>query len=160
MQEDTEDTSSIPGLGKSLGEGNGNLLQYSCLENPMDRGAWWATANRVEKWLDTTEQLSTHMHLSCLQVIVSLMIAKEVVSGQRATQFKSTLSRLKKWQSHRKQHSFKLMYVILYWRLIRNWSTGVRVKPQKGRLGHNTTTTEPQLCLLFLLLYGMHQHVL
>ena len=32
----------IPGLGRSPGEGNGNPLQYSCLENPMDRGAWWA----------------------------------------------------------------------------------------------------------------------
>ena len=37
------DPGSIPGLGKSPGEGNGNLLQYSCLENPMDRGAWLAT---------------------------------------------------------------------------------------------------------------------
>ena len=34
---------SIPGLGRSSGEGNGNPLQYSCLGNPMDRGAWWAT---------------------------------------------------------------------------------------------------------------------
>ena len=34
---------SIPGSGRSPGEGNGNPLQYSCLENPMDRGAWWAT---------------------------------------------------------------------------------------------------------------------
>ena len=40
---DLRDTSSIPGLGRSSGEGNGNPLQYSCLENPMDRGAWWAT---------------------------------------------------------------------------------------------------------------------
>ena len=37
------DAGSIPGLGKSPGEGNGNPLQYSCLGNPMDRGAWWAT---------------------------------------------------------------------------------------------------------------------
>ena len=37
------DVGSIPGLGRSPGEGNGNPLQYSCLENPMDRGAWWAT---------------------------------------------------------------------------------------------------------------------
>ena len=38
-----EDASLIPGLGRSLAGGNGNLLQYSCPENPMDRGAWWAT---------------------------------------------------------------------------------------------------------------------
>ena len=37
------DLGSIPGTGRSLGEGNGNLLQYSCLENSMDRGVWWAT---------------------------------------------------------------------------------------------------------------------
>ena len=37
------DTGSIPGLGRSPGEGNGNPLQYSCLQNSMDRGAWWAT---------------------------------------------------------------------------------------------------------------------
>ena len=41
------DTSLIPGLGRSPGEGNGTLLQYSCLENPMDRGAWWATVYGV-----------------------------------------------------------------------------------------------------------------
>ena len=45
----TGDLGSIPGLGRSPGEGNGNLLQDSCLENPMDRGAWWATVHRVTK---------------------------------------------------------------------------------------------------------------
>ena len=39
------DPASIPGLGRSPGEGNGNPLQYSCLENPMDGGAWWATVH-------------------------------------------------------------------------------------------------------------------
>ena len=39
------DPGSIPGSGRSPGEGNGNPLQYSCLENAMDRGAWWATAH-------------------------------------------------------------------------------------------------------------------
>ena len=43
------DLVSIPGLGKSPGDGNGNPLQYSCLENPMDRGAWWATVHGVAK---------------------------------------------------------------------------------------------------------------
>ena len=43
------DLGSIPGLGRSSGEGNGNPLQYSCLENPMDGGAWWATVHRVAK---------------------------------------------------------------------------------------------------------------
>ena len=43
------DPGSIPGLERSLGEGNGNPLQYSCLENPMDRGAWGATVHAVTK---------------------------------------------------------------------------------------------------------------
>ena len=46
---DIRDSGSILGLGRSSGEGNGNPLQYSCLGNPMDRGAWWATIHRVSK---------------------------------------------------------------------------------------------------------------
>ena len=47
--ETTGDTSSIPGSGRSPGEENGNLLQYSCLENPMDKGAWLAIVHRVTR---------------------------------------------------------------------------------------------------------------
>ena len=43
---DLRDTGSIPGLGRSPGEGNGNTLQYSCLENPLDQGAWRDTVHR------------------------------------------------------------------------------------------------------------------
>ena len=49
------DPGLVPGLGRSPGEGNGNPLQYSCLENPMDRGAWQATVHGVRKELDTAE---------------------------------------------------------------------------------------------------------
>ena len=45
----TGDLGSIPGLGRSPGEGNGNPLQYPCLENLMDRGAWWAAVHGVAK---------------------------------------------------------------------------------------------------------------
>ena len=48
------DTGSIPGSGRSPGEGNDNPLQYSCLENPMDRGAWQVTVHGVAKELDMT----------------------------------------------------------------------------------------------------------
>ena len=44
---DVKDVSSIPGSGRSPGEGHGNPLQYSSLENPMDRGAWWAIVHTV-----------------------------------------------------------------------------------------------------------------
>ena len=44
---DTRDMGSIPGSGRSPGEGNGNPLQYSCLGDPIDRGAWWTTVHGV-----------------------------------------------------------------------------------------------------------------
>ena len=51
----------IPGSGRSCGGEHGNPLQYSCLENPMDRGAWRATVHGGAEELDMTEQLSTHV---------------------------------------------------------------------------------------------------
>ena len=51
---DTGDAGFIPGLGRSPGVGNGNPLQYSCLENPMERGAWGATVSGASKESDTT----------------------------------------------------------------------------------------------------------
>ena len=48
----------IPGPGRSPGVGNGNPFQYSCLKNPMDKGAWWAIVHGVSKELDMTEQLN------------------------------------------------------------------------------------------------------
>ena len=52
---DVEDTGLIPGWGRSPEGGNGNLLQYSCLLNPVDRGAWRTTVHRVTKSQDTAE---------------------------------------------------------------------------------------------------------
>ena len=52
---DTRDMGSVPGLGISPGEENGYPPQYSCLENPTDRGAWWTTVHGVAKESDTTE---------------------------------------------------------------------------------------------------------
>ena len=55
----------IPGLGRCPGEGNSNPLQYSCLENPMDRGAWRAIAHGFTKESDTTERLSFFIVRTC-----------------------------------------------------------------------------------------------
>ena len=67
---DTRDIGLIPGSGRSPGVGNDNPLQYSCLENSLDRGAWRATVHGVAKELDTTERtqdISSVQSLSCVQ---------------------------------------------------------------------------------------------
>ena len=60
---DIRDSGWIPGLGRSSGDGYGNLLQYSCLKNPMDRGAWQSMVYRVTKSWTRLKQLSTHTHV-------------------------------------------------------------------------------------------------
>ena len=55
---DVRDKGSVPGLGRSPGGGHGNPLQCSCLENPTDKGAWWATIHRVAKSLTELKRLS------------------------------------------------------------------------------------------------------
>ena len=62
--EDTRDMGSIPGSGRSPREGNGNPLQYSCLENPMARGAWQVTVHGVAK--NRTQLSDQHMHFSSI----------------------------------------------------------------------------------------------
>ena len=57
---DIRDMGSIPGLGRFPGGGHGSPVQYSCLENPMDRGAWWALFHRVTKSWTLLKRL--HMH--------------------------------------------------------------------------------------------------
>ena len=57
---EVRDAGSIPGSGRSPGEGNGNPLQYSCLENPMEGGAWRATVHGVAKGQTQLKRLSAH----------------------------------------------------------------------------------------------------
>ena len=57
---DVRDLGSIPGLGGSPGGGQGNRLQYSCLENPVDRGAWWATVPRIAKSWTRLKEIGMH----------------------------------------------------------------------------------------------------
>ena len=78
------DLGSIPGSGRSPGEGNGNPLQYSCLENPVDRGAWWATVHRVAKsrtqLSDFTHNAVTHkQHSRCFPKMVLAWMDLETV---------------------------------------------------------------------------------
>ena len=60
LPDTAEDVGPIPGLGRSPRKGNGNPCQYSCLGNPMNRGAWWSTVHGVTKELDITKQLNNN----------------------------------------------------------------------------------------------------
>ena len=64
---DSGDMSLIPELERSPGEGNGNSIQYSCLENPMDRGAWWATVHGVAKSRIGLSDFAFTFHLHALE---------------------------------------------------------------------------------------------
>ena len=77
------DVGSISGLGRSPGEGNGNPLQYSCLGNPRDRGAWWATVCGVAKESDTTYQLNSNNNLRINHQKSSIFV--EFVHGYHLT---------------------------------------------------------------------------
>ena len=76
---DAGDVSSIPGLGRSPGVGSGNPLQYSCLENPMDRGTWWAAVPGVSK---SWTQLSMHIQNRLTDTENRLGVAKEKRGGR------------------------------------------------------------------------------
>ena len=64
--EDVRDVGSIPGSGRSPGEGCGNPLQYSCLENPVDRGAWQTMVHRVAKSWTQLKLVSTYTHTQAI----------------------------------------------------------------------------------------------
>ena len=67
--EDVRDACLIPGLGRFPGGGNSIPLQYSCLENPMDRGNWWTTVRRVAKIWTWLKQLSTYTYIhTCIHI--------------------------------------------------------------------------------------------
>ena len=76
---DIGDTGSIPETGRSPGAGNDNPLQYSCLENPVDRGAWRATVHRVAKESDTTE------HTCTLHMPKQSITGRHAINGCRMT---------------------------------------------------------------------------
>ena len=73
---DMRDEGSIPGSGRSSGGGHGNPLQYSCLENPMDRGPWWAAVHWITKSETQWKQLSMHYMLIIVIQRYTVTLAK------------------------------------------------------------------------------------
>ena len=75
---DIRDAGSVPGLERFPGGGRGNSLQYSCLESPMDRGAWWATVHGVTKSKTHLKWLSTH---ALIVLFIHLFVYGHVAGG-------------------------------------------------------------------------------
>ena len=74
------DPSSIPGSGRFLGEGNGNPLQYSSLENPMNTGAWWAAVHGVaQRWRRLNQpSISTHTYVSFFLILFHYRLLQDI----------------------------------------------------------------------------------
>ena len=75
------DLGSIPESGRSPGEGNGNPLQYSCLENPMDGGVWWATVHGVAKSQTELSDFTSLVHMTKVKKKKSRLRYREQTSG-------------------------------------------------------------------------------
>ena len=102
------DLGSIPGSGRSPGEGNGNPLQYSCLENPMDGGVWWATVHgvtksrtRLNEWLKRLKYVyisSLEKEMATHSSILAWEIPRtEEPSGLQSTGWQRSPTWLSKW---------------------------------------------------------------
>ena len=87
---DIRDVALIPGLERSPEEGHGNPLQYSCLENPMDRGSWWATVHRVTKsWTRLSD--FAHMHTTLSQGTPRVVSSHQKLGENHTAGFPSEL---------------------------------------------------------------------
>ena len=82
---DARDVDTIPRQGRSPGGGHGNLLQYSCLENPRDRGAWWVMVDRVAKNQTQTQlkELSNMEVQAVLIKILGIIFCTKILKGSQ-----------------------------------------------------------------------------
>ena len=109
---------SIPGLGRSPGGGHGNPLQYSCLENPMHRGAWQAVVCSLAQSLTRLKQLSTHMcKHSCVSFCVNINCAFFfwAALGLRCFLCRLSLVAVSRGYSSLQYVGFSLQWLLLLW---------------------------------------------
>ena len=110
------DVGSIPGPGRSPGERNSNPRQYSCLKNPMDRGAWWATVHRVAKNRTWLKQLSMHVGSSVYVLDTETVSPKEELLSSHSASRKAFLSQFRctehyLWDSEDNVKDINILYL-------------------------------------------------
>ena len=116
---DVRDAGSIPGWGRSPGVGNGNPLQYSCLENLTDRGAWWATIHRVAKsqtwlkWLSTQHTQLSHFPVTFLSLWTILLTVPTQFHVIPLLFFLTTCSSLCPWPTYFKNPTSSVTFLVL-----------------------------------------------
>ena len=101
---DSRDGGSIPGLGRSPGGGKGNPLQYPCLENPMDRGAWCTVHGVRKSWIRMSDlartgacpHIHTHTHTQCSYINTHICIRYQPHEQQKRDNFSSSTLKVKK----------------------------------------------------------------
>ena len=185
---DTRDVGSIPGLRRFPEGGNGNPLQYSCLENFMDRRAWWATVHGVTKnqtWLNNRTQEGW----SCLETSKQQQYLKKAKLGiswinlwtRKLTETMNSFIKinLKAWKKMPQCHNVKVLpskgknphrlghdFSILVSFLIKRWSVGrhMKISRQKGQNMEKQNqlakknTAAKKGCLLYDLIYGLMEY--
>ena len=139
---DTGDVGSIPGLGRSPGGGHGNPLQYSCLENPMDRRAWWAAVHGVAKELDMTEATKHSQYIYITYSYILRSLAWRLWELPKSTLSASGLQSLLPTSPHCSGMG-------------RGWSLPRMVSPPDG--GHSLLTDRPALTLIPLWSLSVYQ---
>ena len=110
---------SVPGSGKSLGEGNDNPLHCSCLGDPMDRGAWWATVYGVARESHTTSQNKCFLQNIEIKLKIETMLISVLFWGLDISFLLMGMERplyIKKWIVHKLFHMFhiKFSYVSIH----------------------------------------------
>ena len=103
------DLGSILGSGRSPGEGNGNPLQYSCLENPMDRGAWWATVHGVAQSRTRLKQLSSNS----IEYLAQALLSCPVTGRHQVCKGKFSVIKKERRNSPKDENWWKLVQIII-----------------------------------------------
>ena len=144
---------SIPGSGKSPGGGHDNPLQYSCLKNPMGRGAWQATVHRVAKSQTWLKQLNMH---ACNSVITCCFLVASLVKNQPA--MREIWVRSLGWEDPLEKE-MATHSSILAWRTPWTEEPGGLQSTGSQRIGHNWTSDLTVVSLILILIFILMCHL-